>query len=199
MNKVRRSNRLSALVLVSVAAGMVGLAFASVPFYRWFCQATGFGGTPRIATAASLPAKPGAGAVSVRFDANVALGLDWRFSPAQAEMRVRLGELVLAHYVARNLSSSPVTATATFNVTPDKAGRYFNKIQCFCFTEQRLAPGEEAKLSVSFYVDPDILAHSETSDVRTITLSYTFFPLPPRPTDVEPQALSRTSAASGTR
>jgi cytochrome c oxidase assembly protein subunit 11 len=170
-----RKARLTALALVAVAGGMVGLSFAAVPFYRWFCQVTGFGGTPRT-DAVAAPTRVEDRVVTVYFDANVNAGLPWRFGPERLRMQVRLGETALAFYTARNESGGPTAGTATFNVTPDKVGRYVAKLDCFCFTEQRLAAGEEAKMPVSFFVDPDIAKDPETRDVAHITLSYTFFP-----------------------
>jgi cytochrome c oxidase assembly protein subunit 11 len=168
-----RRNIASAVLLFGAAAGMAGLAFASVPLYRLFCQVTGFGGTTRVATAA-----PGAVAgrtVTVRFDANVARDLPWRFEPTMPSLRVAVGENALAYYRVRNLSDKPVTGSATFNVTPHKAGPYFAKVECFCFTEQTLAPGETVDMPVSFFIDPEILRQAEADDVSEITLSYTFF------------------------
>ena len=163
-----------AAVLLSVAGGMVGLAFASVPLYRLFCQVTGYGGTPRIAVIAKdAPATERT--ITIRFDSNIGGGLPWRFQPEQRETTARPGEPILALYRAKNLSDTPMLGTATFNVTPFKAAPYFAKIDCFCFVEQRLAPGEEASMPVSFYVDPEIFDDPKTRDVRTITLSYTFF------------------------
>ena len=171
----RKKNRLTAVVLFTVAGGMVGLAFAAVPLYQLFCQVTGFGGTPKIA------AQPPAAALSdrtitVRFDANVNPALAWRFLPEKTQVTVRGGEPTLAYYRARNISDTPLTGTATFNVTPFKAGEYFSKIDCFCFTEQRLEAGEEAAMGVQFFVDPEIFNDPNTRDVTAITLSYTFYP-----------------------
>ena len=170
----RKKNRLTAVVLFTVAGSMVGLAFAAVPLYRLFCQVTGFGGTPKIA--AQAPAESSEKTITVRFDANVNPALAWRFVPEMAQVTVRAGEPTLAYYRAYNLSDAPLTGTATFNVTPFKAGEYFSKIDCFCFTEQRLAAGEEVAMGVQFFVDPEIFNDPNTQDVTTITLSYTFFP-----------------------
>jgi cytochrome c oxidase assembly protein subunit 11 len=170
----RKKNRLTAVVLFTVAGSMVGLAFASVPLYRLFCQVTGFGGTPKIT--AQAPAESSEKTITVRFDANVNPALAWRFRPDKTQVTVRAGEPTLAYYRATNLSDAPLTGTATFNVTPFKAGEYFSKIDCFCFTEQRLAAGEEVAMGVQFFVDPEIFNDPNTQDVTTITLSYTFFP-----------------------
>ncbi|MHA1114252.1 MAG: cytochrome c oxidase assembly protein [Alphaproteobacteria bacterium] len=166
-------NRATMLSLIFLVVGMVGMAYAAVPLYRVFCQVTGYGGTTQRAGAA-----PGAVAgrpIAVRFDANVNSALPWRFRPLQREVVVRPGEQTLAFFRATNLSDRAVTGTATFNVTPLKAGIYFNKIDCFCFTEQHLAPGESIDMPVSFFVDPEMLADRNVEDVKTITLSYTFF------------------------
>ena len=153
--------------------GMVGLSFAAVPLYRLFCQATGFGGTPIVGG----PAAPGATGrtITVRFNADTNPGLPWRFTATQAQLTVGLGEEQLAFYDARNRASQPVTGVSTYNVTPEKAGQYFHKTACFCFDEQTLAPGQEMQFPLSFWVDPAIANDPDTRDVKTITLSYTFF------------------------
>lgn len=162
------------VVMLSLAAVsvMVGLVVGSVPLYRMFCRVTGYGGATQVAVTA-----PGATTrvVTVRFDASVAKGMPWRFQPTQREMRVHLGEQVLATYRATNTGTEPVVGTATFNVTPDKAGRYFDKIACFCFSEQRLEPGQTVDMPVTFFVDPALADDPTADEVRTITLSYTFF------------------------
>ncbi|MCC7015855.1 MAG: cytochrome c oxidase assembly protein [Rhodospirillales bacterium] len=168
-----RRNLAAAALLFGAAAGMAGLAYASVPLYRLFCQVTGFGGTTRVA--AGAPGAVAGRVVTVRFDANVARDLPWRFEPAVPAVKVAVGENVLAFYRARNVSNAPITGTATFNVTPHKAGSFFAKVECFCFTEQTLAPGETVELPVSFFIDPAILKDPEAEDVGEITLSYTFF------------------------
>jgi cytochrome c oxidase assembly protein subunit 11 len=156
-----------------VIAGMLGLTAASVPLYRLFCQVTGYGGTTQRAEQA--PDQISDRTIKVRFNAEVAQGIPWSFEPEQREIEIRIGEQQLAFYRARNNGERPIVGTATFNVTPNKAGFYFSKIDCFCFTEQVLQPGESADLPVSFFVDPAILDDPETQDVRSITLSYTFF------------------------
>lgn len=162
------------LVLTCIVAGMIGLSFAAVPLYRIFCQVTGYGGTTQ--EAAAMPESMGERVVAVRFNADTSPQLPWTFQPVKREVVLRVGESGLAFYKARNLSDQAVTGTATFNVTPLKAGEYFNKVQCFCFTEQRLEPGEEVDMAVSFFVDPEIVNDRNLDDVKTITLSYTFFP-----------------------
>lgn len=174
MANLKRNNARTAAVLFTVAAGMLGLAFASVPLYRMFCQVTGLGGTPGIQ--ASAPETATDIDFHVRFDSNVTPGMPWRFKPLEREVTLKLGEERLAFFEATNTSDKTITGTATFNVTPLKVGQYFVKIDCFCFTEQTLAPGETAQMPVSFYVDPAIHDDKNAQDVKTITLSYTFFP-----------------------
>jgi len=169
----RRRNGATVSLLVSVVAGMTGLSFASVPLYRLFCQATGLGGTTQRATIA--PAQPAAAVVTIRFDAETAPGLGWEFRPLQSVVSVHPGEERQIFYRAVNNTAEPVTGSATYNVTPAKAGIYFDKLQCFCFSEQHLAAGESVNMPVVFFVDPDILTDPNTNDVRTITLSYTMF------------------------
>lgn len=169
----RSTNRVTASALVVVVAAMGGLAWASVPLYQWFCQVTGYGGTTQAATA--LPTEILDREMTVRFNADTARGLPWTFKPVQRQITLRVGDTGLAFYRAVNHGDRPVTGTATFNVTPAKAGIYFDKIDCFCFTEQTLEPGQEADLAVSFFIDPDISADPNLDEVRTITLSYTFF------------------------
>src|SRR4051794_34905004 len=166
-------NKTTVLLLGAVILGMAGLSFASVPLYRLFCQVTGYGGTTQ--RAASAPAEIAGAIVTVRFDAAIAPDLAWEFRPLVSEVRLHPGEQREVFYRATNRSTEPVTGTATFNVTPAKSGIYFDKLQCFCFTEQRLAPGESRDMGVVFFVDPDLLKDPGTRDVRTITLSYTMF------------------------
>jgi cytochrome c oxidase assembly protein subunit 11 len=170
---MNRRNRVTVLSLAAVVAGMAGLSFASVPLYRLFCAATGFGGTTQRAAAA--PHRVGDAVITVRFDAATAADLGWDFRPLVGEVQVRPGEEREVFYRATNRSAAPLTGTATYNVTPAKSGIYFDKLQCFCFTAQLLAPGESRDMAVSFFVDPDILKDPGTAEVRTITLSYTMF------------------------
>ena len=167
-----RANGLILVVLLGVVAGMGGLAFASVPLYRMFCAATGFGGTPQIGGVS-----PGAVGqnITIRFNADTNPGLPWKFRPALNEVRVALGEDKLAIYTARNQAKTTVTGVALYNVTPEKAAKYFHKTACFCFNEQSLTAGQEMDFPVSFWVDPAIATDPNTADVRAITLSYTFF------------------------
>ena len=159
----------------SAALGMVGLAYASVPLYSMFCKATGFGGTTQRADAAPETATDKF--ITIRFDANTAGSLGWNFHPVQSVMKVKIGEQNMAHYSATNTADKVLTGSAIFNVTPAEAGAYFNKIQCFCFTEQTLKPGETADLPVDFFVDPAILDDPDSKSISEITLSYTFFPV----------------------
>lgn len=164
-----------ALSLAAFVLGMVMLAYASVPLYRIFCQTTGFGGVAtRDATTRHTPSDR---AMVVRFDANVNPALPWSFRPAQTDVMVRVGEEKHIDYIARNESNRTTRGTATFNITPTEAGPYFSKIQCFCFTEQELKPGEEKRLGVTFFIDPAINNDRADDEIRTITLSYTFFPV----------------------
>ncbi len=171
----RRKNTVLALTLFGVVGGMVGLAFAAVPLYTLFCQVTGYAGTPKLAAGEHVGGNPNGLSIEVRFDSNVARNLPWTFKPVQPKVTVTLGEETLVHYTARNTGKTPVVGTATFNVTPFKAAQYFTKIECFCFTEQRLEPGQEMSMPVLFYVDPAILDDPNARDVGTLTLSYTFF------------------------
>jgi cytochrome c oxidase assembly protein subunit 11 len=168
-----RRNGATAALLVAVIAGMVGLAFASVPLYRIFCAATGFGGTTQRAE--QLPGRVSPALIAVSFNAETAPGLDWEFRPLIREIAVHPGAENQVFFRAVNHAAVPVTARAVYNVTPTKAGIYFDKLQCFCFENQTLKPGESVDMGVSFFVDPDILTDRGTSDVRAITLSYTMF------------------------
>ncbi len=158
-------------------AVMVGLVVASVPLYTLFCKATGLGGTPRVASAAP-EGQAQTGTIQIRFDTNTAKGLPWRFVPNQGSMTIHLGEPNIATFTAENQGSETITGTAAFNVTPAKAGQYVNKIQCFCFSEQTLAAGQKVEMPVQFFIDPAIATDPNTSDVTTITLSYSFFRTP---------------------
>jgi cytochrome c oxidase assembly protein subunit 11 len=171
-----RNGRTAGMMALLVVA-MVGLAFASVPLYRLFCQVTGFNGTTQRAEGVESPGAVAGKMVSVRFDANVSNTIPWRFKPEQTTERVVIGEREMAFFTARNLSARAVTGTATFNVTPVQAGKYFTKIQCFCFNEQTLKPGEEVRMPVIFYVDPAILEDADAREISEITLSYTFYPV----------------------
>jgi cytochrome c oxidase assembly protein subunit 11 len=173
---MNRRNGTTVALLAAVVFGMVGLSFASVPLYRLFCQATGFGGTTQRAAAA--PGQIADAVITVRFDAMTAPELGWEFRPLESAVRVHPGEQREVLFRAVNHSAETVTGTATFNVTPTKTGIYFDKLQCFCFNEQQLKPGESRDMGVVFFVDPDLLTDPSTSDVRTITLSYTMFRAP---------------------
>ena len=172
---LRARNRRMLIATLSVVAGMIGASYAAVPLYNLYCRVTGFGGTTQVATAPS--ARISDRVIKIRFDASVN-GVPWNFQPEQREITLRIGETAVAFYRAENYSKKAVTGTAAFNVTPLKAGLYFDKIDCFCFSEQRLEPGQVADMPVTFYVDPEILDDENLDDVKTITLSYTFFPVP---------------------
>jgi len=159
--------------LVAVVVGMAGLAYASSPLYDLFCRTTGFGGTPVVAQEGERPVLDRT--VVVRFDSNVEPNLPWRFEPLEREVKVRVGEERLVHYRVTNVSQRPIVGTSAYNVTPEPAGPWFNKLQCFCFTEQLLKPGQSLDLPVVFFVDPEMDKDRRYDNVRTITLSYTFF------------------------
>lgn len=168
-------NLRTALLAASGALAMLGLGFASVPLYRWFCQVTGLGGTTqRIGEAQAATVKVSGQTISVRFDANVEAGMPWKFSPSQITQDLPIGARKMAFYRAENLSNKAVTGVASFNVEPAQAGIYFNKIQCFCFEQQTLQPGQAVDMPVIYFVDPKILDNPETRDIEAITLSYTF-------------------------
>jgi cytochrome c oxidase assembly protein subunit 11 len=165
-------NRNIGAILLLVAVGMVGMAYAAVPLYQMFCQATGYGGTTRVATgnAKGIIARP----ITVRFDSNIDASLPWRVTPSKP-VTGKIGSVETVVFTATNLSSHAVTGQAAFNVTPELSGQYFNKIQCFCFTEQTLKPGETVEMPVTFFVDPDIDNDTDLKTLRDITLSYTFY------------------------
>ncbi len=161
------------LICVSVVVLMIGAAYASVPLYDLFCRVTGYGGTTNQSDTESAVILDRD--VTVRFDSNVARGLNWKFEALQGPQHLKVGETGLAFYRATNLSDQPIVGTATYNVTPQKAGAYFMKIECFCFTEQRIEPGQSIDMPVTFYIDPEIVDEEYLDDVETFTLSYTFF------------------------
>jgi cytochrome c oxidase assembly protein subunit 11 len=164
---------------------MVGASYAAVPFYDWFCRATGFNGTTQVATAAPSDA-PLARKIFVRFDANVGPGLPWKFEPEQNEIEVRIGEVVTVFYTVTNQAARTTAGVAAYNVAPLTVGAYFQKINCFCFNEQVMGPGEKREMPVVFYVDPQLAKDSENDGLNTITLSYTFYPV----RDVAPKPLA---------
>jgi cytochrome c oxidase assembly protein subunit 11 len=180
-NTSSRTPRLGRDAAVAAICGfvvvlMVGASYAAVPFYNWFCRATGFNGTTQVAASA-----PSTGALSrkiaVRFDANVGPGLPWKFEPEQTEIEIPIGQVVTVFYNVVNQSARPTTGQAAYNVAPLTVGAYFQKINCFCFTEQTMAPGEKREMPVVFYVDPALAADAENDGLNTITLSYTFYPV----------------------
>lgn len=160
--------------IAALALGMLGMAFAAVPLYRIFCQVTGYAGTTQKAE--SAPGQVLAKTIKVYFDANTSQDIPWKFKPVQQSVTVHYGKPTLIHYTATNTSDETVTGTATFNVAPAVAGFYFNKIECFCFTEQTLKPGETVNMPVTFFVDPEMVKDPDAKNVKEITLSYTFFP-----------------------
>ncbi|HKV13400.1 MAG TPA: cytochrome c oxidase assembly protein [Reyranella sp.] len=169
---IDRNTRL-AWTMVLIVGGMLGLSYAAVPLYEAFCKATGFGGTPLVAQSDDHPVI--ARTIVVRFDSNTDPGLPWRFEPEQRSVKVHLGEQKLVYFRATNQSDRPIVGTATYNITPESSARWFNKIQCFCFTEQLLKPGQTIDMPVLFFVDPDMDKDRRFDDVHTVTLSYTFY------------------------
>lgn len=167
-------NRWTAFAATGVVAAMVGLAYAAVPLYQLFCQVTGFGGTTQVAEASRAPVI-GDRVIRITLDATVASALPWKFEPVKRVHDLRVGEQKLVFYRATNLADRPVTGVASFNVTPHKAGPYFDKVECFCFTEQTLKPGETVDMPVVFFIDPEIVKDRNLDDVTDIVLSYTFF------------------------
>jgi len=198
-----RRHLLVAVACVALVVVMVGAAFASVPLYRLFCEATGFAGTPQRAEHGSEQSVDKT--ITVRFDANVTPGMPWRFEPVQATLDVKVGENALAFYRATNLSDHTVKGMATFNVTPEPAGGFFNKIQCFCFSEQTLEPRQSVEMPVSFFIDPGMLKDRDGRSISLIVLSYTFYPVEAKPglagkagDGAEPRPPPATPAARGT-
>jgi cytochrome c oxidase assembly protein subunit 11 len=188
-----RDARVAALCGLLVAF-MVGASYAAVPFYNWFCRATGFNGTTMVATAAPATG-PLARTMTIRFDSNVSGGLPWKFVPEKSEITVRIGEVVTVFYTVTNQSARTTFAQAAYNVAPLTVGSYFQKINCFCFTEQMLAPGETREMPVVFYVDPALALDSENDGLNSITLSYTFYPV--RDPAPKPVALGEADKRKG--
>lgn len=186
-----RQHRFVAITCASVAIGMLGMAYAAVPLYQLFCQVTGYGGTTQRAIAPSEHTVEQT--ITMRFDANVARKLAWDFKAVEKTLTVQLGENRIAHYTATNTSDKPLRGTATFNVTPESAGVFFNKIECFCFTEQLLQPGETVDMPVTFFVDPEIANDKDAKKISQITLSYTFYPM-----DEDKSAAVAEPATAGT-
>lgn len=189
-----RANTRLALTLAAVVPVMVGLSFAAVPFYSWFCRTTGYGGTTSVAKAA-----PGAVAesVTVVFDANVAPGMPWQFRPKQQSMTVRFGESALAFYEAYNPTDRVIAGQAAYNVAPDVVGRFFDKIACFCFNLQVLQPGERIEMPVTFFVDPAMLKDTDAGQLRSVTLSYTMFQVDVPEGDAASAPATQARVASG--
>jgi cytochrome c oxidase assembly protein subunit 11 len=173
--KPLRRDMLIAAACGTFVACMVGAAFASVPLYNWFCRTTGFGGTPQVASAA--PDHVLGRTLAIRFDSNVTPGLPWQFEPEQNEIQVRIGEVTTVHYKVVNMAAREISAQASYNVSPPTVGAYFTKINCFCFTQQTMKPGETREMTVVFYVDPAIAKDRDQDTLNSITLSYTFYRL----------------------
>lgn len=173
--KPLRRDALVAACCGAVVVGMVGAAYAAVPFYNWFCKTTGFGGTTQVAEKA--PDQVLGRTLTIRFDSNVTPGLPWRFQPEQNEIQVRIGEVATVNYKVINEAAREIAGQASYNVSPPTVGAYFDKINCFCFTEQRLKAGETREMTVVFYVDPAIVKDPDQDNLNTITLSYTFYRL----------------------
>jgi len=190
-----RKNRFMMIALFAVVVAMVGGAYAAVPLYRIFCQVTGFGGTTNVAEKPSATVSKRV--MTIRFDATVN-GVPWVFQPVKRAIRTHVGETTVAFYRAENRGGVPVTGSATFNVTPLKVGQYFSKIDCFCFSEQRLEPGQSADMPVTFFVDPAIENDRNLDDVTTITLSYTFYPVEEQRRE-KPDSVSRLNADAPAR
>ena len=171
----RSRDLLVAFLCGSFVALMIGVSYADVPLYSWFCRTTGFGGTTQVAK--SLPTRESARTITVRFDSNVAAGLPWRFEPERNTIDVRLGQVVTVYYKVTNEAARVTIGQAGYNVSPPTVGIFFEKINCFCFTEQTMQPGETRDMTVVFYVDPKLAKDSELNGVSTITLSYTFYPV----------------------
>ena len=199
MSRAERSPKGRRDILVAMAcalfvAAMVGAAYAAVPLYNWFCRTTGFAGTPRIASTA--PARMLDRTLKIRFDANVAGGLPWQFEPERSTIEVRIGEVVSVNYRVTNLVARDTIATASYNVSPATVGAYFTKINCFCFSEQRLRAGEQRDMTVVFFVDPEIVKDAEQDGLDSITLSYTMYqerqPQAPQPQGAEVPAAGRS-------
>lgn len=185
-------NRKVGLIALGGALAMLGLGYASVPLYRIFCQVTGFDGTPqRVSEADAAKVKIADTAISIRFDANVDSNMPWQFRPEQGTAEARLGERRMAIYVAKNTSGVPITGVASFNVVPEAAGKYFNKVQCFCFSQQTLAAGQEIRMPVIYYVDPAIRNDPDARAIEQITLSYTFHKAPDAVAVQDAKALDR--------
>ena len=196
MATLEQRKRNSAMMALLLALGMLALGFAAVPLYRIFCQVTGFNGTTQRADAdVAVPVAAGR-IMSIRFDSNVSSALPWKFYPENSTDKVTVGARDMAIFVAKNLSDKPVTGTAVFNVTPDAVGTHFQKVQCFCFTEQRLEPGQSMEMAVSFFVDPALATDEETKQLTELTLSYSFYPVK-TPTKVEGQAAVSNAVGKG--
>ena len=193
--RLQGKNRTAAQT-VALVVTMASLSFAAVPFYDWFCRVTGYGGTPQVAEVA--PGQILDQTIKIRFDASVEAGMPWTFKPVVRSMELRIGETGLAFYEAHNPTNRAIAGTASFNVFPDTTGGYFTKIECFCFTEQVLQPGETVQMPVTFFVDPSVVDDPDAAFVREITLSYTFHetPLPEDQAALQPSAADDAAAVN---
>jgi cytochrome c oxidase assembly protein subunit 11 len=182
-----------AVVCGMVVALMIGASYAAVPFYNWFCRTTGFAGTTQVSEKA--PDHVLGRTLTIRFDSNVTPGLPWKFEPEQNEINLRIGQVTTVHYKVTNLAAREITAQAGYNVSPPQVGAYFKKINCFCFTQQTMKPGETREMTVVFYVDPSIVKDSDQDQLNTITLSYTFYriPNPEKPVAEGPSTFPKSS------
>lgn len=196
-NKAKRGNAAIAVACVAFVVSMVGVAYAAVPLYQLFCQVTGYGGTTQRAE--SAPVKPIDRQITVRFDANVASGLKWKLKPKERTITLKVGEIGETAYFAKSLDDAESWGTATFNVTPFEAGPYFSKIDCFCFSEQKLAAGEKADMGIIFFVDPAIAEDKKLDHIKTITLSYTMFPVDAPERDSIAARASETEQGAGSK
>ncbi|MCX7309426.1 MAG: cytochrome c oxidase assembly protein [Afipia sp.] len=190
-NTIRKTQSKNRDIMVAsicgfVVAFMVGASYAAVPFYNWFCRTTGFNGTTQVAT--SAPGSSLERTISVRFDSNISGGLPWKFEAEKTAVNVKIGEVVTVYYTVTNQAARATTGQAAYNVAPLTVGSYFQKINCFCFTEQTFAPGEKRELAVVFYVDPKLAENHDYDELNSITLSYTFYPV----RDPEPKPIAAT-------
>ncbi len=190
--KPLRRDELVAACCAAVVVSMVGAAYAAVPFYNWFCRTTGFGGTTQVSEKA--PDHVLGRTITIRFDSNVTPGLPWKFQPEQNEIKVRVGEVATVNYKVVNEAAREIVGQASYNVSPPTVGAYFSKINCFCFTEQRLMPGEKREMPVVFFIDPKIVQDAEHDGLDTITLSYTMYPV----RQSQPQTVGSAGAISRT-
>jgi cytochrome c oxidase assembly protein subunit 11 len=192
-----RRDLLVAFCCGSLVAAMIGLSFAAVPLYSWFCRTNGFGGTTQVAK--TMPTEVSGRTITIRFDSNVAAGLPWRFEPERRTIDVKLGEVVTVYYAVTNEAARVTTGQAGYNVSPPTVGIYFEKINCFCFTQQTMKPGEKRDMAVVFYIDPKLAQDSEQNNINVITLSYTFYPVRPESARAADRIGAATDRAAGVK